>query len=97
MPRAYWVAHVKVHDPDRYQQYLEGAKAAFEKHNARFLVRGTPYEQNEGPDMGTRHVVIEFASMEDAKACYHSQTYQDAKAHRDAASTAFNIIAEGVE
>ena len=36
MPKAYWIAHVTVTDPEPYQLYASGASAAFEKYNACF-------------------------------------------------------------
>jgi uncharacterized protein (DUF1330 family) len=46
-------------------------------------------------DIGTRHVVIEFDSLETAKACYNSPAYQEARKHRTAVSTGVIILLEG--
>ena len=40
MPKAYWIAHVDVRDPERYKDYVAAARPAFERHGARFLARG---------------------------------------------------------
>ena len=45
--KAYWIAHVTVKDPDRYQHYAEAAPEAFRKYRARFLARGGRSEQLE--------------------------------------------------
>ena len=95
MPKAYWIAHVTVTDPEPYQLYAGGAPKAFEKYGANILARGGNSEQLEG-DGRPRNVVIEFASMEDALACYHSDEYQQAKAHRKNAGIADIVIVEGV-
>jgi uncharacterized protein (DUF1330 family) len=95
MPKAYWIAHVTVTEPDQYQLYAGGAPIAFEKYNARILARGGTAEQMEG-DGRPRNVVIEFESMEQALACYNSQEYQAAKAHRNDAGIADIVIVEGV-
>ncbi|WP_169543357.1 DUF1330 domain-containing protein [Sneathiella aquimaris] len=94
MPKAYWIAHVTVTDPDPYQLYATGASEAFKKFNARVLARGGPAEQLEGEGR-PRNVVIEFDSMEQALACYHSEDYQRAKAHRKDAGIAEIVIVEG--
>ena len=75
MPKGYWIAHVTVTDPETYPDYITTAKPVFEQYDARFLARGGAYECVEG-NSGERHVVIEFASMADALACYNSEIYQ---------------------
>ena len=95
MPKAYWIAHVTVTDPDQYQHYAGAAPEAFKKYNARILARGGPHEQLEGEGR-PRNVVIEFDSMQDALDCYHSEEYQAAKAHRKDAGIADLVIVEGV-
>ena len=47
MPKAYWIAHVTVTDPDRYPDYVKANKIAFENFGARFLVRGGAFEAPE--------------------------------------------------
>lgn len=96
MAKAYWIAHVDVRDPDRYKDYVATAKPAFERHGARFLARGGPYVELEGKARG-RNVVIEFASMEIARACYDSPEYQAAKAIRQQCADAEMTIVEGYD
>jgi uncharacterized protein (DUF1330 family) len=92
---AYWIAHVTVTDPEAYAGYQALAPAAFAAHGARFLARGGTSEVLEGPEL-SRHVVIEFPSLEAARACYASDAYQAAKRRRDAAAIAHVVIVEGV-
>lgn len=96
MPKGYWIAHVKVSDPDKYPDYVATAKPAFEEYGAKFLVRGGAHECVEG-ETGERHVVIEFDSMEKALACYNCEQYQKAVAIRQSASTGTITIVEGAE
>lgn len=96
MPKGYWIAHVSVTNPDAYPDYIATAKPAFEKYGAHFLVRGGAHECVEG-NTGERHVVIEFASMADALACYNSEQYQKAAKIRSNASTGTITIVEGAE
>ena len=95
MPKAYWIAHVTVTDPDPYALYAEGATAAFAAHGAKVLARGGRIEGLEG-ESRPRNVVIEFESMEAALACYRSDAYQAAKRHREGAGDAQIMILEGV-
>lgn len=96
MTKGYWVAHVDVNDPDVYQRYVAANAAPFAKFGARFLVRGGPRDVVEGAARA-RTVVIEFPSLEQARACYHSPEYQAAKALRDPVSTGDLVIIGGYD
>ena len=95
MPKAYWIAHVTVTDPDPYAVYAKGATEAFRKHGARVLARGGAVDALEG-EASPRNGVIEFESMEAARACYHSPEYQAARRHREGAGVAQIMLLEGV-
>lgn len=94
-PKGYWIGRVTVTDPELYPKYVEANAAAFEKYGARFLVRGGTYESPEGKPR-ERNVVIEFDSLERAKACYHSTEYQAALKIRLTCAEADLIIIEGI-
>lgn len=94
MPKAYWIAHVTVSNPEQYKQYADSAPVAFKKYGAQILARGGRHEQVEG-DGRPRNVVIEFPTYEDAIACYNSPEYQAAKAKRKGAGEADIVIVEG--
>lgn len=96
MPKGYWVAHVDVHDAAIYDEYRKANAAPFAEYGARFIVRGAPQEVMEGA-LRKRTVVIEFPSLEAAKACYNSPGYQAAKALRDPVSDGDLAIVEGYE
>lgn len=94
MAKGYWIVHVTVTDAENYPQYLAADAIAFEKYEARFLVRGGQCEGPEGP-IRERHVVIEFESYEQALACYNSPEYQAAAKLRQAFSDSEIVIVEG--
>ena len=94
MPKAYWIARIDVHDPETYKQYVETGRPAYERYNAKFLARGGKTQLLEG-EARSRNVIIEFASVEDAIACYNSPEYAKARAFRQKASTADLIMVEG--
>ena len=96
MPKAYWVVHVDVEDPDAYAAYRAANAEAFAEYGARFLVRGGAKQQMEGASRA-RTVVLEFPSLEAAQACYASPSYQAAKALRENASMADFMIVEGYD
>jgi uncharacterized protein (DUF1330 family) len=94
MPKAYWIVRVSVRNIDEYPRYLTAARPAFEKFGANFLVRGGAYESMEG-SARERNVVVEFADMATARACYASPEYQAARAIRQQHADADFLIAEG--
>lgn len=96
MPKAYWVAHVDIDDPDTYARYRQANAEAFAKYGARFVVRGGAQTEMEGKTRA-RTVVIEFPDLKTATACYHSPEYQAAKAIRDPVSIGDLVIVEGYE
>ena len=96
MPKGYWVVRVDVTDPEAYKEYVAANAEPFARFGARFLVRGGPFEAPEG-DARERNVVIEFADVETARACYADPAYQRAKELRTGASTADIVIIPGYD
>jgi uncharacterized protein (DUF1330 family) len=96
MPKAYWVAHGDIHDPETYARYREANAEAFALYGAKFLIRGGAQTEVEGKTRA-RTVVIEFPSLQAATDCYHSPQYQAALAIRAPASTVDLVIVEGYE
>ena len=95
--KGYWIGHIKITNPERYQDYIAANAIAFRKYNARFLVRAGQSTVTKGDLGGHRHVVIEFESYAVAKACHDSAEYQAAAKIRDEASDGHLIIIEGYE
>jgi len=94
MPKGYWIAHMDVRDPERYKDYVAGAKPAFERYGANFLARGGRFAAVEGP-APARNVVVEFPSFQAALDCYNSAEYQAAKAIRTSVAEGRIVIVEG--
>jgi uncharacterized protein (DUF1330 family) len=94
MPKAYWIAHVTVTNPDQYKLYAGEAPNAFKTYGASILARGGAFQQMEGQGHA-RNVVIEFPSLQAAIDCYNSPEYQAAKAKRQGAGVADIVIVEG--
>jgi uncharacterized protein (DUF1330 family) len=95
MPKAYWIAHVTVTDPDQYKNYAVATAEPFKKFGAVMLARGGAHQQMEGQGRA-RNVVIEFPSLQAAIECYNSPEYQAAKAKRIGAGEADVVLVEGV-
>lgn len=93
--KGYWIARLNVVDQERYEKYVAANGAVFEKFGARFLVRGGESETRRGAEH-QRHVVLEFESLAQAKACYDSPEYQVILADRDAGADVDIVIVEGI-
>ncbi len=96
MAKAYWVsAYRAVKDADKLAAYAKLAGPAITTGGGRFLARGLPVEVYEF-GLSQRTVLIEFDSVEHAKAVHDSPDYQAALAALgDGAERDLRII-EGV-
>jgi uncharacterized protein (DUF1330 family) len=93
---AYVIANVTVKDPVRYAEYRRLVTPTVERYGGRFLVRGGRVEALEGEWPQMRVVVLEFPSMEQARAWWSSPEYSEAKAIRQATSEGTLLLVEGV-
>jgi uncharacterized protein (DUF1330 family) len=95
---AYWLARAKINNPENYKKYTDRVPAILDKYGANVLARGGNYKIMEGPEDWTRFVVIEFATMEDAIACFESDEYKAAASfRRDGSGEVQNVIVEATE
>ena len=92
---AYVVVQVDIKDPVRYADYKEMVPASLEKYGGKFLVRGGKTHTMEGGWAPKRFVLVEFPSVEQAKAWWSSKEYAPAKALRQSCSETQMIVVEG--
>ena len=92
---AYIVARVEVTDPIQYQEYTKATPAAIARFGGKFIIRGGELVTLEGPPETRRLVVIEFPSLEQAKAFYASDEYGKAKALRAGAAIGQFLAVQG--
>ena len=93
---AYVIVEVEVDDPVGYQKYRPLAAASVTRHGGRYVARGGQTETFEGEWSG-RVVVLEFESLDAARAWYHSEDYQQALPLRLRTSRGRMIAVEGSE
>ena len=93
---AYLIIRVAVTEWDRYREYMALTPAALAKYQGRFIARGSESVTLEGPEETRRLALVEFPSLELAKAFYASPEYQAAKALRDGACHAEFIALDGL-
>ena len=94
---AYIVVEVEVHDASRYEDYKRMVPPSLQAYGGRFLVRGRKVDTLEGDWLPKRFVMLEFPSLEKAKAWWSSPEYAPAKALRQATATTQMIVVEGFE
>jgi uncharacterized protein (DUF1330 family) len=80
---AYWISvYVEVLDEAKVAAYAELAGPALRQAGGTFLARGLPEQTYEAGEE-TRTVIIEFDSVEAARAAHDSPAYQEALAALD--------------
>jgi uncharacterized protein (DUF1330 family) len=90
------IVDIEVTDPVPYEDYKRLASASIAAHGGRYLVRGGSTEVLDGDWTPRRLVILEFGSMEKAKAWRHSPEYAEAKKIRETCARANMIVVEGV-
>jgi len=90
------IVDVEVLDPVLYEDYKRLASAAIAAHGGRYLVRGGATEVLDGEWTPRRLIVLQFDSVEQAKAWRASPEYAEAKKVRELCARANMIVAEGV-
>ena len=93
---AYLIAEVDVNDPVTYEEYRKLVEVTLKQYNGTYRVRGGATELLEGEPAPKRLVVVEFDSIEQARAWYTSTEYAPALKLRQASSTGRLILVDGV-
>jgi uncharacterized protein (DUF1330 family) len=91
----YVIAQMSVTDPTAFADYPGQAGPTVAAFGGRYVVRGGSIENIEGDWQPGRVVIIEFDSVEQAKAWYDSQEYEEAKALRIRSTISSLMIVEG--
>ena len=86
---------VRTRDPAQLKQYADARTKFFAGHSVRPLVPfGGPFEVLEGPAIEGISI-LEFPSLEEAKAWYSSPAYQEASQHRFRGGDYTTVIVDG--
>ncbi len=96
MAKAYFVGNIEIHDLEKYERYKAQVAATVEQYGGRYLVRGGAMESVEGAPPLPRIVILEFPSVEQAKAWYNSPEYAPILPLRLAASNGNAFVVEGL-
>jgi uncharacterized protein (DUF1330 family) len=95
MMAAYLLVDCKVTDASRYEDYKRLAQTAVARYGGRYLVRGGEKVVLEGDWQPNRIVVLEFTSLEKARAFYNSPEYAAARVARKGAAQMNMVVVAG--
>lgn len=95
--KAYLIADITVEDPETFKLYREKVPAIIEKHQGRYLVRGSECERAEGHWQPQRMVIIEFPTRKQALAFLQDPDYQPVAALRHASASSNLVIVDGYQ
>ena len=95
MPKAYLIAHIRVHDKEVFEKFKAMAGPAIADHGGRVLARSPSPDHREG-DLRGSTIVIEFEDMDAARGFYESEAYTAARAVRETAAETDLMLVEGV-
>jgi uncharacterized protein (DUF1330 family) len=84
----YFVAQIRIHDPDEYQKYLDGFDEIFSRYKGIVVAVDEDPVVLEGEWPYTRSVIIRFPNDDEAKRWYESPEYRELKKHRHRSSDA---------
>jgi uncharacterized protein (DUF1330 family) len=93
---AYLISNIEITDPAGYEEYRKLVAPVLQKFGGKFVVRGGTVHYLEGEWRPKRVVVVEFDSVEKAKAFDQSPEYAPAKAARHRTSNSSVIVVEGL-
>lgn len=95
MAKGYLIAHIRVHDKEAFEKFKQLSSAAITAHNGKVLVRNPTPDHREGGSQGLA-IVIEFESIDAARAFYESDAYTEARGVREKISETDLILVEGL-
>jgi uncharacterized protein (DUF1330 family) len=93
---AYVVVQIAIDDPVTYERYKVLAPPSIAAYGGRYVVRGGRCEALEGTWLPGRLVILEFPSLERARAWWGSPEYAPAKALRQRAAQTEMLLIDGV-
>jgi uncharacterized protein (DUF1330 family) len=94
---AYVVGRLQMRDPSWIEKYRATVPSIVAKHDGKYLVRGGKMETLEGKaPLPTSYVILEFPSMDQAKAFYHDPAYAPFIALRQSGSDLEMVLVEGL-
>lgn len=96
MSPAYLIGRVDITDREQYQHYLKAVPPVIEQYEGKVIARSEDAITLEGSDECRRIIIIQFPSIAQATAFYHSPEYREARRLREGAANGELIVIEGI-
>ena len=93
---AYVIVDIEVTDPIGYEEYKKLAPATVAQYGGKYIARGGKTETLEGDWSPKRLVILEFESVERAKAWLNSPEYREPRKMRQRTTHTNMVIIEGI-
>jgi uncharacterized protein (DUF1330 family) len=93
---AYVIVEVDIHDPANYERYKALVPPTIAAYGGRYLARGGQVESLEGDWNPRRVVILEFPSVERARAWWAAPEAEQIKALRQSSARTKMIVVEGM-
>lgn len=93
---AYVVVDLEIINHEEFVAYKHLVPATIEKYGGRYLSRGGKVQTLDGHWCPKRFVLLEFSSVDQAKAWFDSPEYSKPKALRERSARSNIIVVEGV-
>lgn len=93
----YFVAQIRIKNPEEYYKYLENVDEIFSRFNGEYLATDESPTLLEGTWNYTKSVLIKFKSKEDFEKWYYSDDYQEILKHRLNSACCDTILIKGKE
>jgi uncharacterized protein (DUF1330 family) len=93
--KGYVIVDIQILDPGKFETYKRLAASSIAQHGGNYIARGGKIEPLEGGWTPQRLVIVEFPSVEQAKAWYNSPEYAPAKKIREESARSKLLIVEG--
>ena len=92
---AYLIYRAHVHDADAYRAYMARTPDAIAAFGGRFLARGGETVTLEGAPETARVIIVEFPSLDAARAFYDSAIYREAMPFRRHCADVQMVVVDG--
>jgi len=93
---AYLIVQIAIQDPVTYERYRKLAPQSIAEYGGRYLARGGYTQTLEGTWSPNRLVVLQFPSVEQARAWWESPEYAEAKALRQSCADTEMVLVDGL-
>jgi len=94
---AYVIVEIDILDPVGYEEYKKQAAATVLKYGGKYVVRGGKTEVLEGDWQPKRIVMLEFASIDQAKKWLNCEEYREPRKLRHKTAKTNMIAIEGLD